>query len=189
MSGVSMAIGVSAVDILGGLPDGLLASPLFSPASATGSGILYGSGGAGRTMIVVNGVGEWYMSGTMCEMKSTALFGWASAAVASSAIDVGMSRVSSGVTEINAGTAGTPAGTLRLAALAVLPATAIAAGGNASGVTLSSSNLGVYVGSGLPTISAAQGSIYLRSDGSSVSTRLYVNTNGTTGWTNVTTAT
>ena len=50
------------------------------------------------------------------------------------------------------------------------------------------SGFGIYIGSGAPTVSAAQGSIYLRSDGSSTSTRLYVNTNGTTGWTNVTTA-
>jgi hypothetical protein len=47
---------------------------------------------------------------------------------------------------------------------------------------------GIYYGSGAPTVSAAQGSIYLRSDGSSTSTRLYVNTNGSTTWTNVTTA-
>ena len=47
---------------------------------------------------------------------------------------------------------------------------------------------GIYYGSGLPTISAAQGSLYLRSDGSSASTRMYVNTNGATTWTNVTTA-
>lgn len=43
-------------------------------------------------------------------------------------------------------------------------------------------------GSGLPTISAPQGSLYLRTDGSSVSTRLYVNTDGGTTWANVTTA-
>lgn len=69
-------------------------------------------------------------------------------------------------------------------------ATAIPAGGTAgAGFNLSStSNFGVYFGSGAPTLSAAQGSLYLRSDGSSTSTRLYVNTNGTTGWTNVTTA-
>lgn len=48
---------------------------------------------------------------------------------------------------------------------------------------------GIYYGSNAPTVSAAQGSIYLRSDGSSTSTRMYVNTNGTTGWTAVTTAT
>lgn len=64
------------------------------------------------------------------------------------------------------------------------------AGGTAGlGVTVSSTtNLGLFFGSGLPTLAAAQGSIYIRTDGSSTSTRLYVNTNGTTGWTNFTSA-
>jgi len=63
-----------------------------------------------------------------------------------------------------------------------------AAGGMAAFLASSTAGLGIYVGSGVPSISAAQGSIYLRTDGSSTSTRLYVNTNGSTGWTNVTTA-
>jgi len=69
--------------------------------------------------------------------------------------------------------------------------TAVPAGGTQGvGVTMSSTaDLGVFFGSGAPTLSAAQGSLYLRTDGSSTSTRMYVNTNGTTGWTAVTTAT
>jgi len=69
--------------------------------------------------------------------------------------------------------------------------TAPPAGGTAGvGVTMSSTaDLGVFFGSGVPTLSAAQGSLYMRTDGSSTSTRMYVNTNGTTGWTAVTTAT
>jgi hypothetical protein len=49
-------------------------------------------------------------------------------------------------------------------------------------------NFGLYAGSGAPTFSAAQGSVYMRSDGSSTSTRLYVNTTGSTTWTNFTSA-
>ena len=69
--------------------------------------------------------------------------------------------------------------------------TAVPAGGTTgAGFTLSSTtNLGIFFGSGAPTLSAAQGSLYIRTDGSSTSTRLYVNTNGSTTWTNVTTAT
>jgi len=67
--------------------------------------------------------------------------------------------------------------------------TAPVAGGASAFLATSTAGLGIYVGSGAPTVSAAQGSLYLRTDGSSTSTRLYVNTNGTTGWTNVTTAT
>jgi hypothetical protein len=68
--------------------------------------------------------------------------------------------------------------------------TAIPAGGSqAQALNFSSTaNFGVFYGSGVPTLSAAQGSLYLRSDGSSTSTRMYVNTNGSTTWTAVTTA-
>lgn len=65
---------------------------------------------------------------------------------------------------------------------------AVVAGGASAFLATSTTGLGVYVGSGAPTVSAAQGSLYLRTDGSSTSTRLYVNTNGSTTWTNVTTA-
>jgi hypothetical protein len=61
----------------------------------------------------------------------------------------------------------------------ILNATAITAGGTAgNGYKFSSTaNFGVFYGSGAPTLSAAQGSLYLRSDGVP-----YYNTNGTTGW-------
>lgn len=66
--------------------------------------------------------------------------------------------------------------------------TAPTAGGMLAFQMSSTAGLGIYVGSGAPTVSAAQGSIYLRTDGSSTSTRLYVNTDGATTWTNVVTA-
>ena len=72
----------------------------------------------------------------------------------------------------------------------VANATATPAGGS-TGVRLtlgSTTGFGVYVGSGVPTVSAAQGSLYLRSDGSSTSTRAYINTDGGTTWTAITTA-
>ena len=70
-------------------------------------------------------------------------------------------------------------------------ATATPAGGAATlGLVFgSTAGFGIYIGSGVPTLSAAQGSLYLRSDGSTAATRAYINTNGTTGWTNITTAT
>jgi hypothetical protein len=72
----------------------------------------------------------------------------------------------------------------------ILSGTAVPAGGTAGAGYLMSStaNLGVFFGSGAPTLSAAQGSLYLRTDGSSTSTRMYVNTTGSTTWTAVTTA-
>lgn len=97
---------------------------------------------------------------------------------------VALSVISSGTNEsmtINGKGTGT---------VTVQSAVAVPAGGSAAGSLLMSSTaaLGVYFGSGAPTVSAAQGSVYIRTDGSSTSTRLYINTNGSTTWTNVTTA-
>lgn len=72
----------------------------------------------------------------------------------------------------------------------VAGAVGVPAGGSSSAVMLMSStfsNFGIYFGTGAPTITAGQGSLYLRTDGNSTSTRLYVNNNGSTGWSNVTT--
>lgn len=64
-----------------------------------------------------------------------------------------------------------------------------AAGATTSGIKVSSTaNLGIFWGSGAPTFTAAQGSVYIRTDGSSTSTRLYSNTTGSTTWTNFTSA-
>lgn len=74
--------------------------------------------------------------------------------------------------------------------LTVYGGTAIPAGGTAgSGYKFSSTaNFGVFFGSGAPTLSAAKGSLYLRSDGTTTNNRMYVNTDGSTTWTAVTTA-
>ena len=74
--------------------------------------------------------------------------------------------------------------------LTIFSSTAIPAGGTAgSGYKLSSTvNFGVFFGSGAPTLSAAKGSLYLRSDGTTTNDRMYVNTDGSTTWTAVITA-
>jgi hypothetical protein len=63
----------------------------------------------------------------------------------------------------------------------------VAGGASAFIATNTAVGMGVYIGSGAPTVAAAKGSIYLRSDGSSTSTRLYVS-DGATTWIAVTTA-
>jgi hypothetical protein len=75
-------------------------------------------------------------------------------------------------------------------AATILSGTAVPAGGTAgAGYKFSSvANLGVFFGSGAPTLSAAQGSLYLRTDGTTTNNRMYVNTDGATTWTAVTTA-
>lgn len=73
--------------------------------------------------------------------------------------------------------------------LQVLSATAIPAGGTAgAGLTATSTaNFGVFFGSGAPSLSAAKGSLYLRSDGTTTNNRAYINTDGGTTWTAITT--
>jgi hypothetical protein len=67
-------------------------------------------------------------------------------------------------------------------------ASALVAGGASAFIATNTAvGMGVYIGSGAPTVAAAKGSIYLRSDGSSASTRLFVSDGGTT-WIAVTTA-
>ncbi len=84
------------------------------------------------------------------------------------------------------------AGLLTLAGgpLYFLSGTAIPANGT-TGVGLrmsSTANFGVFFGSGAPTLSAAKGSLYLRSDGSGTGDRAYINTDSGTTWTALTTA-
>jgi len=68
--------------------------------------------------------------------------------------------------------------------------TAIPAGGdNRVGYkATSTANFGVYFGSGNPTLSAAKGSLYLKSNGTTTNDRAYINTDGGTTWTALTTA-
>ena len=60
--------------------------------------------------------------------------------------------------------------------------------GGAKVFELGGNGIALYIGSGAPTVSAIKGSLYIRTDGSSSSTRLYIN-NGTTTWVACTTAT
>jgi hypothetical protein len=47
--------------------------------------------------------------------------------------------------------------------------------------------VGIWVGTGAPGMTATQGSIAIRTDASTNTTRLYVNTTGSTTWTGVNT--
>ncbi len=91
-----------------------------------------------------------------------------------------------------AGTAITGSSTSVSGALTARNATATPAAASAVAALLFSTtaNLGIYWGSGSPStaLTAAQGSLYLATDGSSTSTRAFINTNGTTGWAAITTA-
>ena len=64
--------------------------------------------------------------------------------------------------------------------------TAPAAGGMSAFLMSSTAGLGIYVGSGAPSITAAQGSLYLRTDGTTTNDRIYVR--GSAAWIAITTA-
>jgi hypothetical protein len=98
------------------------------------------------------------------------------------------------------GTAAAGTGTLRAMTLTassisttvdlkIFSGTAIPANGTTgSGFKFSSTaNFGVFFGSSTPSLSAAKGSLYLRSDGSGATDRAYINTDGGTTWTNLVT--
>jgi hypothetical protein len=50
----------------------------------------------------------------------------------------------------------------------------------------STANFGIFFGSGAPTVTAAQGSLYLRTDGTTTNDRIYVR--GSAAWIAITTA-
>jgi hypothetical protein len=96
----------------------------------------------------------------------------------------GFSLRSGGTAVLDIGKSGGGAGTT------LGSATAIPAGGTAGlGYMFSTTaNFGTFFGSGAPTLSAAKGSFYLRSDGTTTNNRAYINTDGSTTWTALTTA-
>lgn len=168
--------------------------PLYDQANVaiTGGAANFDAGTAGAPSLTLGGdlTTGWYRSsanqwtwtqggnptyqfiGSTIKISSGASLSWANNTNAVSGTgDLTLSRQAAGVLCLNSGTA-TPAGGSASMALAF---------GSTTG-------FGIYIGSGAPTVSAAKGSLYLRSDGSSTSTRLYVNTDGATTWTNVTTA-
>ena len=64
--------------------------------------------------------------------------------------------------------------------------TAPVAGGASAILATSTANFGIFVGSGAPTVTAAQGSLYLRTDGTTTNDRIYVR--GSAAWIAITTA-
>jgi hypothetical protein len=70
-----------------------------------------------------------------------------------------------------------------------MSATGVPAGGSADqGLEMFSSGIGLFAGSGAPTLSAPKGSIYLRTDGNTTNNRGYIATDSAGSWTALTTA-
>lgn len=176
------------------LPDGSSAAPSLRWGSGTGfyrsSASLYWANGSGVKL--------WRMydpTGSIIQ-ASTSQIAWTSTDGDGTA-DIAISRNASGVLEINSSSAGTfrdlaARATALSSGITVFNATAIAAGANTNFVAKfsSTSNFGVYFGSGAPSFVAAQGSLYIRSDGSSTTSRAYITINSTgvaSAWTAITT--
>lgn len=144
--------------------NGSAASPSIKFAGEATTGFFWETNGAvdisssGTATHRFQGNGHWMRSDT-----ATIFFG--------AAADVQAGRIA--------------AGALNFALNVATPAGGSAAASVRLGTTTA---LGVYFGSGAPTVSAAQGSLYMRTDGSSTSTRMYVNSDGGTTWVAVTTA-
>lgn len=152
------------------------------PVTSTGNITVTNTGvvrlNAGTGIALSGGNGNVTISSTTTSGTVT------SVAVSSTQLVVTNSPITSfGTIGVNLPSNVTLAGTM-----AVRDATAAVAGGQVQ-ILMTSGNIGIYAGSGVPTATAAQGSLYLRTDGSNSSTRMYVNTTGANVWTAVTTAT
>jgi len=82
-------------------------------------------------------------------------------------------------------------GQLYTSALAHVAGDVAAPAGGSTTAVIRMGNLatfGIYFGTGAPTVSAAKGSLYLRRDGTTTNNRAYINTDGATTWTGITTA-
>ena len=82
-------------------------------------------------------------------------------------------------------------GQLYTSALAHVAGDVAAPAGGSTTAVIRMGNLatfGIYFGTGAPTVSAAKGSLYLRRDGTTTNNRAYINTDGGTTWTALTTA-
>lgn len=142
----------------------------FSPGTtnpATGMGYAWqttiGTGYGANTAMVINRFGNVAIGGTLNPMSNLHVNG--NAFVSSNVFSGGVHKSYAG--------------------------TAVAAGANTQAFVTASSvvnQLGIFYGTGAPTFGAGKGSIYTRTDGTTTITRLYVNTDGGTTWTTITTA-
>lgn len=69
----------------------------------------------------------------------------------------------------------------------VLSGTALSSTATAALLCGSIASFGLWVGTGVPAVNAGTGSLYLRNDGNTATSRMYVNINGTGTWTAVNT--
>jgi hypothetical protein len=151
--------------------NGAVSTPSYSFASVTNTGFWYNTN-LGIT-VSVGGSGRFGIGSAGVYLAAAGKIHWDPNNLVSPSADTDISRQAAG-------------------RVAIMGATATPAGGSTALALVfgSTSGFGIYIGSGVPTVSAAQGSLYLRSDGSSTSTRAYINSSAGSGttWTAITTA-
>jgi len=160
--------GGSAVTLLR-RSEGTLASP-----TATGSGNMIGIFGFA-------GYGTDYVTASRASMISVAAETWTNTAQGAN-LALRTTPVGSTTSAINL--------TVDPSGFTTVSASTATAGGGSSVAKLvfgTTAGFGIYYGSGNPTVSAAQGSLYLKSNGSGTTDRLWVNNSSGSGtsWTNL----
>lgn len=173
VAGATTRISVSAAGVGINVASGSIDSPLFVGGTPVGQSILGHFSSATGAMVQLTDAGakDW-------------AFGVADGSTTFSVFE-----------DRNISTPGTLRLELRAGGTALVPGsllvagTTIPAGGTIGlGIMLSTvANFGLFFGTSTPTLVAGTGSIYLRSDGATATSRIYVNTNGSTAWTGVTT--
>lgn len=134
-----------------------------------------GLGGTGQTSFIATGI--LYGNGTGA-IQAVAT------GVVNSVLIANASSIGWGQVNLSSTSAVTGALSI-LSSAQIMSATAVPAGGTTgAGYKLfATTNLGIFAGSGAPSLLAATGSIYLRTDGNTTTSRMYVNTNGSATWT------
>lgn len=129
-------------------------------------------------------------SATGIKVKSAAAGGGVAVSVVSSGTNENVKYDAKGSGTVSIGSVST--GNVLLTGgggIVVVSGTLTAGGLTTCAVQIGTSGPAIYSGSGAPSISAAlKGSLYLRSDGSSTSTRAYIATDNAGTWTAITTA-
>jgi hypothetical protein len=171
---VHTANAVNFLRITGNITTG---SPFLSAQGTDANvGILYDSKGSGAHGFRTNGGADLQVQilATASANRSVTLTG---------------SNGGNPTISVSAGALACPVNFVGAAAVFAYNGTATPAGGAiGTGFLFSSTpNYGVFFGSGAPTLTAAKGSLYLRSDGTTTNNRAYINTDGGTTWTALTT--
>ena len=158
--------------------------PITINANGTNVGVLLQTGG---TTIVEWGANVFLpFTDNIINLGVASTNRWANGYFVNLTVSTG---ITSGAVSIGTTTAANTGETLQTGKETLLSGVALNATATAAILMSSVPGFGVYCGTGVPSVSAGTGSLYLRGDGATATTRMYINQNGSTTWTAVTTQT